>query len=253
MVAHARPGQRLPRPGRRPTGSTLGPARASPDRRRRLRRLHGRLGPRPAAPAGRWSPAPARRSLDPERAARADGRASGSTVARVRAGRSPRGWSSRLERTGAVARLLRLIAVGSDLVHAGLHERLRGWPGRLAGGQLATGRPRRPSTAPASTATCPTPAAGAGAASAGRSPARGSTCSTRGCSPLPVGRRRASCTSAAPAWRAGYLDRPGADGRAVRARPVRGRAGRAAVPHRRPGPLAARRRRSSSSAGSTTR
>ena len=32
----------------------------------------------------------------------------------------------------------------------------------------------------------------------------------------------ASCTSAAPALARGYLDRPGADGRAVRARPLRG-------------------------------
>ena len=40
-------------------------------------------------------------------------------------------------------------------------------------------------------------------------------------------------------WRAATCDRPGADRRALRPRPVRGRARRAAVPHRRPGALAA--------------
>ena len=56
--------------------------------------------------------------------------------------------------------------------------------------------------------------------------------------PVPVG-VPASSTSAATAWRAGYLEPAGADGRALRARPVRGGAGGAAVPHGRPGALAA--------------
>ena len=50
------------------------------------------------------------------------------------------------------------------------------------------------------------------------------------------------------------LSRPaGPDGRALRPRPVRASAGRAALPHRRPGALAGRRASSSSSAASTTR
>ena len=57
---------------------------------------------------------------------------------------------------------------------------------------------------------------------------------------------RASCTSAARGVARGYLDRPGADGGALRPRSVRRRAGRAAVPHGRPGALAGGRRRSSS-------
>ena len=48
-----------------------------------------------------------------------------------------------------------------------------------------------------------------------------STCSTRSGEPVPVGRGRASSTSAACRWRAGYLNRPGADGGALRARSVR--------------------------------
>ena len=51
----------------------------------------------------------------------------------------------------------------------------------------------------------------------------------------------------------GYLGPAGADGGAVRARSVRRRAGRAAVPHRRPGALPRRTARSSSWAASTTR
>ena len=51
----------------------------------------------------------------------------------------------------------------------------------------------------------------------------------------------------------GYLDRPGADGRAVRPRPVRARAGRAAVPDRRPRALPGRTASSSTSGASTTR
>ena len=50
----------------------------------------------------------------------------------------------------------------------------------------------------------------------------------------------------------GYAEQPAADGRAVRPRPVRRRAGRPALPHRRPRAMAARRA-ARSSAGSTSR
>ena len=73
-----------------------------------------------------------------------------------------------------------------------------------------------------------------------------------GAEPVPVGRAgRAVHRRRGPGAR---LPRPaGADGRALRPRPVLRRAGRAPLPHRRPRPLARRRRASSSSAASTTR
>ena len=110
--------------------------------------------------------------------------------------------------------------------------------GRRRGCSTATAPPRPPPSprwhrvaqVPAGRPPCP---------SAGRWPTRRSTCWTRHCS-----RCRsacpASCTSAAPAWPR-LPQPPGADGRAVRPRPVQRRARRAAVPHRRPGALPAGR------------
>ncbi len=78
--------------------------------------------------------------------------------------------------------------------------------------------------------------------SAGRSPTPASTCSTAALQPVPVGRAgRAVHRRRRPGAR---LSRPaGPDGRALRAGPVRRRAGSAPLPHRRPGALPARRRR----------
>ena len=87
-----------------------------------------------------------------------------------------------------------------------------------------------------------------GLRSAGRSRTRGSTCSTRGCSRCRWA-CRASCTSAARAWRAATSDRPELTAERFVAGPVRDAAGRAAVPHRRPGALAAPTARSSTSGG----
>ena len=76
---------------------------------------------------------------------------------------------------------------------------------------------------------------------------RGSTCSTRGLQPVPVGvpgellhRRRRAWPAATSAGRTLTAERFVPD-------PFGGRAGRAPLPHRRPGALAGRRRRSSSS------
>ena len=76
--------------------------------------------------------------------------------------------------------------------------------------------------------------------SARRSPTCGSTCSTRGWSRCPIGVRGRAATSAACRSARGYLNRAGADGRALRARPVRGRPRARALPHRRPGAVSAR-------------
>ena len=89
--------------------------------------------------------------------------------------------------------------------------------------------------------------------SAGRSPTPRIHVLDRDRRPVPVGRAGRAATSAASAWRRGYLRPPGADRRALRARSVRRRAGRAPLPHRRPGAPAAGRRASSSWAASTTR
>ena len=87
--------------------------------------------------------------------------------------------------------------------------------------------------------------------SAGRSATRGSTCSTRTCGRCRPGSGRAVRRRRRPRPR---LSRPaGPDRRALRPRPVRGRAGRAALPHGRPRALPRRTAGSSSSAGSTTR
>ena len=88
--------------------------------------------------------------------------------------------------------------------------------------------------------------------SAGRSPTRACYVLDRAAASRCRSASRASSTSAATASRGAISNRPGADRRAVRAGPVR-RARRAALPDRRPRPLARRRARSSSSAASTTR
>ena len=76
--------------------------------------------------------------------------------------------------------------------------------------------------------------------SAGRSPTPASTSWTRRWSPCPPA-CRASCTSAARAWRAATWTRRSLTAASVRPRPVRRRARRAPVPHRRPGALPAGR------------
>ena len=88
--------------------------------------------------------------------------------------------------------------------------------------------------------------------SAGRCPIRGLTSSTATSAACPWA-PRASCTSAAPAWRAGTSERPRRDGGELHPRSFRGAARRAPLQDRRPGPPPAGRRRSSSWGGSTIR
>ena len=101
----------------------------------------------------------------------------------------------------------------------------------------STARPRPRSGRPS--AAVEPGGGGAGRRSAGRSPTPRSTCSTRALQPVPVGvpgellhrRRRPGARLPRPA---------GPDGRAVRPRSVRRRAGRAPLPHRRPRALPGR-------------
>ena len=114
---------------------------------------------------------------------------------------------------------------------------LGGRPG--PSGSTPTGRPRRRSVA---TAYEPSRRhAGAGADRPADRQHAGLRARRAGCGPVPVG--RAGRAVPRRRGRGAGLPRPARpDGRAVRPRPVRGRARGAALPDRRPGPVAARRR-----------
>ena len=145
--------------------------------------------------------------------------------------------------------------------HARLHHRRRGahrghvafWrrarPGR---GSSTSTAPPRPSVGCCVHCVAPDAGHAGSSPSAGPSPTRRCTCWTRDLQPVPVGVPGELYIGGAGVAR-GYLGRPELTAERFVPDPFGTEPGRAALPHRRPRPLAARTARSSSWAASTTR